>query len=206
MSARGSFQPRVKRSLHMRAHTPGAPRARDLSLLHRGDRIVRLPIASSNKSFVLVSDKKKYIIADCFLTSRLRIANRTAILLRSTAKFLTDSVPEFVRSLARSNLIRSRSPGAPFEFGAEMELAKGGSSDDTAVLQRAILIPSYDWDSSRVSGGHPIRIHVLRRSSERAKLFDQWERKISGILPEAVNLARQPILLTLIGPTTETEE
>lgn len=74
------------------------------------------------------------------------------------------------------------------------------------MLQRAILIPSYDWDSSRVSGGHPIRIHVLRRSSERAKLFDQRERKISGILPEAVNLARKPILLTLIGPMTETEE
>lgn len=57
-----------------------------------------------------------------------------------------------------------------------------------------------------VSGGHPIRIHVLRRSSERAKLFDQRERKISGILPEAVNLARKPILLTLIGPMTETDE
>lgn len=88
-----------------------------------------------------------------------------------------------------------------------MELAKVKLRRRGRAPERAILIPSYDWDSSRVlSGGHPIRIHVLRRSSERAKLFDQWERKISGILPEAVNLARQPISLTLIGPTTETEE
>lgn len=52
----------------------------------------------------------------------------------------------------------------------------------------------------------PFRFPVSRRSSERAKLFDQRERKISGILPDAVNLARKPILLTLIGPMTETED
>lgn len=101
----------------MRAYTPGA--TRDLSLLHRRDRIVRLPIASSNKSFVLVSDRRN-IIADCFLTSRFRIANRTAILLRSTAKFLT--IPSRVGSFAR--ILFDPSLGAPFEFGTEMELAK----------------------------------------------------------------------------------
>lgn len=46
----------------------------------------------------------------------------------------------------------------------------------------------------------------LRFPAIVAKLFDQRERKISGLLPEAVNLARKPILLTLIGPMTETED
>lgn len=80
------------------------------------------------------------------------------------------------------------------------------SSRQRLRLQRAVLIPSYDWDSSRVSGGPPFKFPVSRRSSERAKLFNQRERKISGILPEAVNLARKSILLTLIGPMTEIED
>lgn len=79
------------------------------------------------------------------------------------------------------------------------------------TLLRAVLIPPYDWDSSRVSPelsrSPPIGTSVIlgRRSSERleAKLFGWRERKISGILPEAVNLARKSILLTLIGPVTE---
>lgn len=124
-----------------------------------------------------------------FLTSRFRIANGTAVCAREISH---DPVPSSSFSFA-------------IRVFRHLNLERKWSSRkwSSVVLQRAILIPSYDWDSSRVSGGHPIRIHVLRRSSERAKLFDQRERKISGILPEAVNLARKPILLTLIGPMTE---
>ncbi|XP_039311369.1 uncharacterized protein LOC120359106 [Solenopsis invicta] len=157
-------------------------------------------------SVICSSCDKRNIIAAVFLphvSGALIEPPYATVLSRSRRQnFSRIRVPEFVRS----SLIRSL---AVLERHLNLERkwsSRKWSSDGSVVLQRAILIPSYDWDSSRVSGGHPIRIHVLRRSSERAKLFDQRERKISGILPEAVNLTRKPILLTLIGPMTETEE
>lgn len=77
------------------------------------------------------------------------------------------------------------------------------------MLPRAVLIPPYDCDSSRISlGSSRARFHSEPWWSSvedrlEAKLFGRRERKISGILPEAVNLARKSILLTLIGPVTE---
>lgn len=102
------------------------------------DRIVRLPMALSNKSFVLVSVKKKHN-RGCFLTSRNRIANGIVVLSRLRWR-------NFSRLLFRVSFDPRLE--APFEFGAEMELAKV-ELQTGRELQRAILIPSYDWDSSR---------------------------------------------------------